>query len=150
MIEEHVVDEPSWIKTLVEDIVLSSVLPYGFIGQLGYQYWEPGNINNVFDGWMVAVFPTPNEVRGACGVDGCRYVSGFELDLGKIVQSFCPLESLAWRMPASYNGDLDGPELSVQGHFAGKHVWLRFFHVPPTDEPSRYYVDPVKGAVWPK
>lgn len=150
MIEEHIIQEPSWIKTLIEDVVVDAVLPLGFIGPLGYRYWEPGNVNNHFDGWIVAVFPTPNEVKGPCDTDGSRFVAGFHLDLGKIVDVFRPVEELAWRMPVSYNGDLDGPELSVQGQFAGKHVWLRFFHMPPPDEPSSYYVDPVAGRAWAK
>lgn len=81
-------------------------------------------------------------------MDGSRYVAGFHLNVQKLTENFCEIEDLAWRMPGGYNGDLDGPEFSVQGQFAGKHVMLRFFHLPPSDEPSSFYVDPVNGRAW--
>lgn len=145
MFEEHTIQEPLWLRSLIEDVVIGAVTPLGFIGPLGYRWWEPGNRDNTFDGWQIVVFPTPNEVRGPVPHDGCKYVSGFRLDVGQVIGVMTAVESVAWNSPTSYNGDLDGPELSVRGTFAGKHVWLRFFHLPPPDEPCSFYVNPATG-----
>lgn len=150
MIEEHVIHEPPWIRALVEDVLVDSVQPLGFIGPLGYRYWEPGNQQNFFPGWQLAVYPTPNEVQGAVVHDGAKYVSGFRLNVGRILAAMSHVEMVAWNAPVEYTGDLDGPELSVQGQFAGKHVWLRVFNLPPSDEPASYYVNPATGEAWEK
>jgi hypothetical protein len=149
-IEEHVIQEPAWIKALVEDVLLPSMHPYGFIGPLGYRWWEPENPGNSFDGWQIAVFPTPNELRGPHPDDGCLYVNGFRLDVGKILSVLSEVQQVAWNSPTAYQGDLDGPELSLQGSFAGKVIWLRFFQIPPPDERPAYYVNPVTGEAWEK
>src|SRR4051794_2137678 len=115
MLEEHRIREPSWIKALVEDVLLDSFEPLGFIGPLGYRWWEPGSPDNTFDGWQIAVFPTPNEVRGPVAEDGCKHVAGFQLDVGRIVGVMAGVDHLVWNAPAQYNGDLDGPELGIKG-----------------------------------
>lgn len=148
-LEEHTIQEPYWIKALVDDVVIEAMQPHGFIGPLGYRWWEPDSPNNSFAGWQIVVFPTPNEVKGATAHDGSRYVSGFRLDVGRIIQAMGgTVESVVWNAPMQYNGDLDGPELSVQGQFAGRHIWLRFFHIPPPDEPPSFYVNPDSGEAW--
>jgi hypothetical protein len=144
-LEEHTIREPSWIKALVYDVIVDAVQPLGFIGPLGYYWWQPGNDHNVFDGWQVVVFPAPYEIRGTSPHDGNKSVSGFRLNFSSILEVLSSVESVVWHSPVRYNGDLDGPELSVQGQFAGKRVWLRFFNLPPPDEPCSHYVDPTTG-----
>ena len=145
--EVHTIQEPAWLKALVEDVVVDAVVPLGFIGPLGYRYFEPQNPENSFDGWQVVIYPTPNEVRGPVANDGCKYVSGFCLDVGRIIEAMSQVDSVAWNAPVQYNGYLDGPEISVQGQFAGKHIWLRFFQLPPPDEPCFFYINPQTGEV---
>jgi hypothetical protein len=142
--------EPDWIRALVNDVLVDAFQPLGFIGPLGYRVWHPGHLDNIFDGWQIAVYPVPNEVRGSHPHDGERFVNGFCLDVGQILRVITDLKSVAWNMPTSYNGELDGPELSLQGKFAGKQVWLRIFQMPPSDEPALYYIDPMTGKVQPK
>lgn len=143
-IEEHISEKPSWIDALVEN-VLDAMFPLGFIGPLGYRWWEPENPNNGFDGWQIVVFPTPNEAAGGKH-DGCKYVSGFHLNISQILASFNVVKAVVWNSPAQYNGDLDGPEFYIQGQFAGKDVWLRVFNLPPPDEPCSYVVNLETGA----
>ena len=90
-IEEHVIDKPSWIDALVE-VVLESMIPLGFIGPLGYRWWEPENPNNGYEGWQIIVFPTPNEAVGGKH-DGFKYVSGFQLNMGKILSGFAGVKA---------------------------------------------------------
>lgn len=149
-IEVHNVAEPEWIRTLVNDVLLAAFEPLGFIGQLGYRWWEPDNVYNTFAGWQIAVFPTPNEICGSHECDGRLSVNGFSLNIGSILNVFSSIKSVVWNAPTEYNGDLDGPELHVQGLFAGKHVWLRVFNIPPSDEPPSYCIDPAQGTVWKK
>lgn len=143
--EVHTILEPLWLRSFIEDVVIDAVTPLGFIGPLGYRWWEPGNSANPFDGWQIVVYPTPNEVRGPVVHDGCKYVSGFRLNVGHIIGVMTTVEAVVWNAPVQYNGDLDGPEVGVQGMYAGKHVWLRFFQMPPPDEPCSFFVDPATG-----
>lgn len=138
-IEEHVINSPEWIDTLVNK-VLDAMTPLGFIGPLGYRWWEPDNLNNGYDGWQIVTFPTPNEAIGGKH-DGCKYVSGFYLDIRQVLDVFTSVKAVAWSNPTQYNGDLDGPEFYIQGQYEGKDVWLRVFNVPPQDEPCSYAVN---------
>lgn len=133
---------------MVEDVVLESIAAEGTFGHLGYAWWEPGNPENTFDGWTVIVYPTPAEVKGPHRFDGAKFVSGFALDLGKLVAVFGNVDALIWRSPARYNGNLDGPGVDVQGTFAGKRVRLRVYSLPPSDEECSYYADPTTGRAW--
>ena len=143
---EHVVVTPTWIKVLVDDVLLDAVAPYGFIGPLGYRYTGPGESGNSFDGWTLFVYPVPSEIRGADQLDGAQFVSGFELDISRIIRNMAAIEEVVWRAPAKYNRELDGPEISVRGRFAEKRVWIRFFNLPPSDEPPAFAVDPATGV----
>jgi hypothetical protein len=143
--EVHTIEEPQWLRALVQDVLVDAVQPLGFIGPLGYRWWEPNNTENNFDGWQVAVYPTPNEVIGPTAFDGCKYVSGFRLNVWHILNCLTAVEGVAWHAPVQYNGYLDGPEISVRGMFAGKHVWIRFFQLPPPDEPASFLVNPATG-----
>lgn len=145
MLEEHTVREPTWIRTLVDDVVMEAITPLGTIGPLGFRYWPPGQEDNTFDGWQVVIYPTPNEVRGPVPGDGCKTVSGFKLDVARIIGVMNHVDSVVWMSPVRYNGDLDGPEVSLRGTFIGKRVWLRFFHLPPADEPCTTAVNPATG-----
>ena len=143
---EHPIRTPEWIKALVENVLVDCVTPLGFMGPLGYRYWEPAAVDNQASCWQVAVYPTPNEVRGQDKLDGACYVTGFRFDVAKLIRGFSDVDELVWHSPAKYAGNLDGPELSVQGVFLGKRVWVRFFHLPPPDELPSYAVDPRTGV----
>lgn len=145
--EVHTIQEPLWIKSLIEDVIIDSITPYEFIGPLGYRWLELDNPTNIFNGWQIIVFPTPNEIRGPVAYDGYKQVSGFSLNITHIISVMTNVESIIWNAPASYNGDLTGPEISLQGSFAGRHIWLRFFALPPSDEPCSHYIDPSTGKV---
>lgn len=145
MIVEHTVETPAWIKALVEDLT-ECVTPLGFIGPLGYRYWEPDDPQNPSEAWQVVVYPTPNEVRGTDRNDGAMFVSGFRLDVGRIIGMFCAVDELVWASPAKHSGDLDGPEISLRGRYTSKHVWVRFFSLPPRDEPPAFAVNPTTGT----
>lgn len=145
MIAEHTVETPCWIKALVEDLT-DCVTPLGFIGPLGYRYWEPDDPANPADAWQLVVYPTPNEVRGPDANDGAMFVSGFRLDVGRIIGTFCEISEVVWSSPAKHGNNLDGPEISLKGRYTTKTVWLRFFSLPPPDEPPAYAVDPAAGT----
>lgn len=145
MIAEHTVETPSWVKALVEDLA-DCVTPLGFIGPLGYRYWEPDDPANAAGVWQVVVFPTPNEIRGSDKNDGAMFVSGFRLDVGRIVGMFCDVNELVWASPANFTRQLDGPEISLKGRYTTKTVWVRFFSLPPPDEPPAYAVDQAAGT----
>lgn len=146
--EEHIVDRPVWVDTLVEQVA-RALEPHEFFGPLSYRLWEPDNPNNANAGWTLAVFPTPWECRGGPH-DGAAAVSGFDLNVRSLMSVFSEVNSVAWRMPTRYNGDLDGPELGIRGTFAGRDVWLRLFHAPPPDEPVSHVYEAATGRYWEK
>lgn len=144
MIAEHNIETPGWIRSLVEDLT-ECVVPYGFIGPLGYRYWEPDDLDNVSDAWQLVVYPTPNEIRGSDENDGATFVAGFQLDMGRIISMMCSVEEVVWRAPAKSTGYLDGPEISLRCKYTSKQLWLRFFSLPPPDEPPAFAVNPQTG-----
>lgn len=135
---EHTVITPAWITTLVNDLLVDAFVPLGFIGPLGFRYWAPQEGG----AWEVAVYPLPSEIRGSDKNDGNLFVSGFRLDLMKVLKALTDVEEVAWHSPARYNNDLDGPEISVRARFVGKPVNLRIFHMPPPDEPPAFAYNP--------
>lgn len=149
MISLAQVEHPPFLGALME-VVINAMTPVeGFIGPLGYRWWGPETPGSAYPGWTVATYPTPFELRGGVN-DGARGVTGFTLNVAAIVGAFSTLENLDWQAPVQYNGDLDGPEISIKGQFAGKSVWLRIFHLPPHDEPVSLVVDPVRKTAWEK
>src|ERR1051326_9637118 len=89
-IEEHAVAQPPWIESLVA-LVMEAMTPLGFIGPLGYSWWEPGNPDSLFDGWTLVVYPTPNEAIGG-EHDGALFVNGFRLDIAGILRQMQMIE----------------------------------------------------------
>ncbi len=142
---EHTVETPAWIKALVEDVIQPCVLPLGFMGHLGYRYWGPDDPDNQYEGWQLCVYPTPSEIRGQAADDGGMYVAGFRFDVSRLITGLTDVDDVVWASPARYTSNLDGPEISVRGAFAGKRVWVRFFCMPPPDEPPSFQVDPSTG-----
>jgi hypothetical protein len=145
MVSEHAVIVPPWIAALV-DVVVSAMTPLGFIGRLGYRWWEPENENNDRDCWQVYVFPTTAVCKGGPN-DGLEFTSGFTLDVSKLTDAVNHISEMAWHAPCQYTNDLDGPEFRIQGQFAGKEVRLRVFTLPPGDEPVSCSVDYSTGEV---
>lgn len=131
------------------DLLVESVQPLNLMGQMGYRYLEPGTIQNPTDYWVLAVYPIPNEAFGGCHDGGLVY-PGFSLDLGHFLEGFQGVEVLAWHAPSVYNGELDGPEVSVKGSFTGKRVWVRVFAHPPSDVSPSLVVDLANGNYWEK
>lgn len=142
------VEQPPFIAALM-DVLIGAITPDGFLGPLGYRWWGPDTPGSTFPGWTVVAYPTPHELRGGAN-DGAKGVMGFQLNIAAIVGAFSTLENLDWHAPVQYNGDLDGPEIAIKGQFAGKSVWLRVFHLPPSDEPASIIVDPVHKRAWEK
>lgn len=138
MFVEHVVETPMWLQAMVEDLT-ECVTPHAFIGPLGYCFLEPVAPDET---WQVAVYPTPNTVRGQGPLDGATIVSGFDLDVGAVMARFHDVGELVWRTPAKYNANLDGPEIILRGRYTSKQVLLRFFHLPPPGEAPAYALDP--------
>ena len=147
-IETHIVEEPYWLKALVERID-KCVTALNLMGPLGYRWLEPGTINNPNPAWIVAIYPTPNEAYGG-GCDGQKLYPGFALDIGQLIEGFSQIKEVAWNNPTGYNGDLDGPEVSIKGLFIGEPVWLRVFHIPPSDEDPTLVVNIANGDFWEK
>jgi hypothetical protein len=147
-VEEHVVQEPQWLKTLV-DRVVEAIEPLNLMGPFGYRWLEPNTEANPSPAWVIAVYPTPNEAYGGQH-DGQLLYPGFNLDLAYIVEGFSQVGALAWNNPTVYNGDLDGPHISIQGYFAGYPAWVRIFHLPPRDEEPTLVVDLASGDWWEK
>lgn len=146
MFTEHTVETPAWIRALVDDI-MECVTPLGFIGPLGYRYQEPAEQkqSDQPDEWQLVVYPTANEIRGSDKNDGALFVSGFRLDVSRMIGFMCSVEEVVWNSPIKYGGDLDGPEISLRGRYTSKQVCIRFFHMPPSDEPPAYAVNPGTG-----
>lgn len=144
-VEEHVIDQPPWLNVLVE-LVCDAMSPLGFVGPLGYSWWEPGNPHNPFDGWTLAVYPTPGEAIGGSN-DGCLYVNGFRLDVTRILKALNRVESVEWNAPTVYTQNFDGPEIIVKGWLVNEHVCIRVFNIPPPNEPAAFSINQETGEV---
>lgn len=142
-------EPPGWLKALIDEVVFPAVQPLGIMGPLGYRYWTPEAPYSDFDGWAVAVYPVPYEVAGAGGYDGCKAVGGFVLDVGVLVQAMTDVKKVAWNSPTAYTEQLDGPSLEIHASYAGKQLRLRFYTIPPDDEPASHLVNLVTGTVKP-
>lgn len=143
-IETHTVQEPAWLQALTARLV-EAIDPINLMGPLGYRWFDPQTSINPTDWWVVAAYPTPNEAGGGGPYDGELLFPGFKLDVAFLLQAFSGLEVLEWKSPTLYNGDLDGPEVSIKGSFAGEQVWLRVFSLPPSDEEPSLTVDLASG-----
>lgn len=141
------IQSPHWIKALIEEVVIEAIQPDTFMGPLRYHWWEPGNQGNSFDGWQVVTYPTANEVRGPAAADGCSFVAGMSLDVSKIMKAMSKVDDVWWKMPARSTGYLDGPSIGVSGDFAGRHILLRVYHLPPPNDPPAFFYNPNTGAV---
>lgn len=148
MLSLAAVETPGFLPALM-DVLLAAITPEGLLGPIGFRWWGPDDSGSAFNGWTVAAYPTPHEVSGGPN-DGARGCTGFQLNIAVIVGAFSSLEKLDWAAPGHYNGDLDGPEISVKGTFAGKPVWLRVFSLPPLDEPASIVIDPIRHRAWEK
>ena len=148
MLSVAAVETPAFIPALL-DVLAAAMTPEGVMGPIGYQWWGPDSPGSGFDGWTVVAYPTPHELCGGAN-DGARGSSGFSLDVAKVVAAFASLAALDWHTPVQYNGELDGPEIGIKGQFAGKSVWLRVFHLPPSDEKASIVIDPVRMRAWEK
>ncbi len=138
----HTINTPAWLTSFMNDVLIECIVPMGFIGRVGYRYWEPEDPSNPSKSWLIVAYPTPNVIRGSNRNDGTMFVSGFQFNVSKLIEAMTDVEEVVWSNPVKYNGDMDGPELSVRGVFNNKHVWLRFFHMPPSDEPPGFAVNP--------
>jgi len=147
-IETHKVDHPRWLVVLV-DKVLDAITPYGVMGPLSYWWWEPCSVGNVGDDWVVAVFPTPNELSGGPD-DGELATPGFKIDITSVTSSFSSIPEVSWNTPEVYDLELDGPEVGIKGEFMDRQVWLRIFSAPPADESPSLVVDVKRGRFWKK
>lgn len=143
---EHVFHEPSWLKMLTDDVIVACIQPYSFMGQIGYRYWPP-ETDEPRAPWVIAAYPMPNVVRGSDPNDGAAFVSGFRFNVAHLLSVLVDVDEVAWNMPSKYNNGTDGPEISVRGTFAGRYVWIRFFQLPPSDEPPAYAVNPQTNEV---
>ena len=147
-LEEHVAESPKWIQVLV-DRVLESIEPLNLMGPLGYRWIEPECELNPGSAWVIGLHPTPNEAYGGQH-DGQKLFPGFALNITYLLQAFSDVGEVVWTSPAHYNGDLDGPEVSIKGYFSGYPVWLRIFTLPPADEEASLVVDLATGEFWDK
>jgi len=144
-VEVATVEHPQWMKALME-VVIECMEPLNIMGPLGYRFLEPEHPENEFEGWQIAVYPTANEVVGG-EQDGSFLFPGFALDIDTMLATFSSVEGVVWNNPVHYTGDLDGPNLSIQGTFTGVPLWLRIFHWPPGDEEASLLVDPASGEI---
>ena len=71
--------------------------------------------------------------------------SADKLDVLKITAFFEAISAVEWATPVRYNGDLDGPALSVHGRIEDVNVWLRVFSLPPSNEAASFLVNPQTG-----
>lgn len=146
-IETHTIEQPEWIAELVRH-VMGAMTPHegGFIGPLGFSWCEPHVLDNTDDAWVICVYPTPNVVVNGAK-DGQKFVYGFTLDLTQILRKLRGIRAVVWKSPHGYNSELDGPEVSVRGHYGDVNVWLRVFNLPPSDEPPGCRMDGRTGQV---
>lgn len=141
MIEEHTIQTPLWIRSLVEDVLVEAFQPLAFMGPLGYRY-SPPNEEDDDKAWQLAVYPTAAQVKPNEEKAGMVFVSAFSLNVGHVVECLQDVSELVWHSPTKYSGELDGPEIRIRGKFAGREVRLRVFNRPPADEPPAFLVDP--------
>jgi hypothetical protein len=101
----------------------------GATKEVGYLWSCP---NTPDDPWFLGMYLIPTTPLGGAD-DGARFYSGFSLNLLPILSILQNLQRLEWQNPMQYNSGLVGPQVRLQGLFAGKRVELQLLALPPTD-----------------
>lgn len=125
-------DAPEWLCNFIQEIG-KQFRPLGFIGQLGFRYLAPDAQDNTTKRWLVGVYLVPYELSGGKN-DGAAVISGFCLNLQKLIAIFSTLETLEWRVPRGYTDGLSGPEVWLEGTVNGLLVQLHVYADCPSDE----------------
>lgn len=134
------VKTPEWLEELVRR--LGELLrPLGFIGELGFRYLSPDAGANTTQRWLLAVYVVPHELAGG-KQDGSLVMSGFCINIKKLISLFSEISTLEWRVPKSYTDGLAGPEVWLEGLYAeGIPVQLHIYAEPPSDESPTLVLD---------
>ena len=133
-------DHPEWVKDLIRE-VSEEIRPLGFIGQIGFRYLPPDVPQNTLKHWVIGVYLVPHELAGGSH-DGAAAVSGFCLNIFKVIALFSELLTLEWRVPRGYTDGLAGPEVWLEGLYRGKQrVQLHVYADPPSDEAPALVLD---------
>lgn len=133
-------DHPEWVKDLIREVA-DEIRPLGFIGQIGFRYLPPNVPQNTLKHWVIGVYLVPHELSGG-RQDGAAAVSGFCLNILKVIALFSELLTLEWRVPRGYTDGLAGPEVWLEGLYRGtQRVQLHIYADPPSDEAPALVLD---------
>jgi hypothetical protein len=137
---EFTFDTPTWLGELIRNVG-DLINPMGFIGQLGFRYLSPEAEKNNTKRWLIGIYIVPHELVGG-KQDGASSVSGFCLDLSKLLALFDDITLLEWRVPRRYSDGLSGPEIWLEGYYMGKNpVQLHIYADSPADEKPELTLD---------
>lgn len=134
---------PTWLETLIYSVG-NLLRPLGFIGELGFRFLSPEAKANTTKRWLIAVYIIPHELSGGKD-DGASVMSGFCVNLLALNSIFLEISTLEWRVPRSYTDGLAGPEVWLEGTYAGapecKQIQLHVYAEPPADESPALVLD---------
>jgi len=117
---------PEVLESLVDDVA-ANMEAHSAMGPLGFRYCEEEGV------WEIAVYPTPVELVGGA-VDGEVVSPGFTLDLDGLKSAFEQIDSFHWTAHGFGPNDLEGPNISIEGRYRGRAVYLRVLAYAPEDE----------------
>ena len=129
---------PAWMESLIE-IVANCMEPISELGPLAYRWC------NEDDHWEIWVYPAPAELVGGAG-DGAVVSPGFSLDIQELSSAFEELEDVRWQAQAFGPHDQVGRNLSFEGVYKGRGIWLLVLSEAPRDEEPGYKVDVTRRA----
>jgi len=128
-------DVPGWLDALVETVA-GAMTTQAVPGSLGLRYREEEGA------WEVLVYPLPVELVGGAH-DGSVVSPGFSLDVEQVRVAFSRVDAVNWQ--AHPFDEDEGPEVSIEGEYAGREVWLRILAFAPGDEEPGFKVDVNRG-----
>ena len=124
---------PEWLDSLFT-IVSNCVYAHSPMGPLRFRYFkEEENTELLF-------FPPPIELLGG-KEDGAVVSAGFSLNLKELMSAFEQVDDFRWYALPFGPYDSEGPNISIEGIFQGRHVWIRFLAYPPSDEEPELKLD---------
>lgn len=117
-------DVPAWLYALAE-AVAACMTADSPMGPLGYRYREEDGF------WELIIYPTPVELVGGA-TDGEIVDPGFSLDLEGLRSVFDRLEACSWQS-LGFSDD-EGPQVSIEGVYEGREVYVQILAYAPEDE----------------
>lgn len=129
---------PVWMESRI-DVVCGCMEAHNVMGPLGFRWSEEEQV------WEIIVYPTPIELVGGAA-DGELVSPGFSLNVQELQSNFDEVAEVNWRAHDFGPQDPDGPQISIEGVYQGRDVYLTVLSEAPENEEPGLKLDTIDEA----